>query len=213
MKFEALVCVVSVLGCGGLDRQVEPSEGVSASIDGSETATAEADTALGTDSTRVEASSARSAVVEACVESFPPTTPFDAGWPPSPSPAPTQPGVSLPLRTAEPVVAECAAHAGTNCDAGTFISKQAANCAAEAIAPAETLGGGVGFRTPWLVFNANTGRVEWSVTAGVCCGETWQFQVDATNGASTLVSHTDAPLSCTSSCANPTPQVGDPDSP
>jgi hypothetical protein len=90
---------------------------------------------------------------------------------------------------------------GTNCDVLSFISKEAARCAAQAAAPEALLNPEVGFSMPWLGFNADSGRVEWSVTAAICCGDTWVFQVDADSGVSALVSHTDPMTNCIASCA------------
>jgi hypothetical protein len=83
----------------------------------------------------------------------------------------------------------------------SFISKEAARCVAQATAPAPLLSAEVGFSLPWLGFNADSGRVEWSVTAAICCGDTWVFRVDAESGASALVSHTAPMTDCIASCA------------
>jgi hypothetical protein len=135
-----------------------------------------------------------------CAERYPVTAPFDAGWPPSHGPMEAQPGAPSPVRAPDDVVIECAAQAGTNCDVGSFLSQLAARCIAQATAPEPLLEPEVGFRTPWLGFNADSRRVEWSVTAGICCGDTWLFHVDASNGLRILVSHTEPPRDCTALC-------------
>jgi len=197
MKRLGLVCFALELSCSGLERQTETGETVSASP-GIDNPNAAADTP---ESAAVSPGSApdRSTAVAACVESFPAAVPFDAGWPPSTSPTPAQPDMPPPVRTPDAVVAECVAQAGIGCG-GPFLSKEAASCAARATAPEPVLAPTVGFRTPWLGFNTDTRRVEWSVTAGICCGETWLFHVDANSGVSAFVTYTDAPQFCSASC-------------
>jgi hypothetical protein len=52
------------------------------------------------------------------------------------------------------------------------------------------------------------------VTAGICCGDTWLFHIDASSGASTLISLTDPPKPCLGLCrasgANRVPDTSTP---
>jgi hypothetical protein len=204
MKRPELACVVVglVLACGGRGQQTATSES-SPEISPADMRD-EPEPATGAPAaepiTPAPAPARPSADVAPCVERFPATVPFDAGWPPSVDAMPMQPGVPAPVRTPDAVVAECASQGGTNCDADSFISMQAARCIARATAPQPARAPAVGFGAAWLYFNADTQSVEWSVTAGICCGDTWLFHVDANNGASTLVSHTDPPQYCPADC-------------
>lgn len=194
MRTLELLCIALTLSCGG-ERQPATDESESADVSDDPEATPES--SIGSASAPPD----RGAAVEACVERYPVAVPFDAGWPPADGTTPDQPGVPSRVRTPEDVVAQCTARMGTNCDATFFISKEAARCAAQATASDVLRSPEVGFAMPWLGFNADSGRIEWSVTAAVCCGDTWVFHVDADTGASALVSHTDPMTNCIASCA------------
>jgi hypothetical protein len=195
MRMLELSCIALILSCGGRERQSATGEGVSADVSDDSEPTPESSIAS------ASGAAGRSAAVEACVERYPAALPFDAGWPPSDGATPDQPGAPPRVRTPDDVVAQCTAQMGTNCDVTSFISKEAARCAAQATAPDPLLNPEVGFATPWLGFNAASGRVEWSVPAAICCGDGWLFNVDADSGASALVSHTEPMTDCIASCA------------
>jgi hypothetical protein len=195
MRTLELLCIALTLSCGGRERQPATGDGESADVSDDSEPTPESSIAS------ASGPADRSAAVEACVELHPVIVPFDAGWPPSDGAMPDQPGAPPRVRAPDDVVAQCTAQMGTNCDVTSFISKEAARCAAQATAPGPLLDPEVGFSTPWLGFNAASGRVEWSVTAAICCGDSWLFNVDADSGASALVSHMDPMTDCIASCA------------
>jgi hypothetical protein len=115
MRNAELLCVTLALSCGGLERQTETGENVSENSrpeasDNLEEATG----APAAESSASAVGAADLSAVAECIEQFPPSVPFDAGWPPSDMVPPSQPGGPSPVRPPDDVVAECAALGGTN---------------------------------------------------------------------------------------------------
>jgi hypothetical protein len=124
---------------------------------------------------------AKSAASTECVMRYPAQQPFDVGDVPIQS----VPGMTGPasVPSVEPIVQECRAHGGLQCDPERFISKQAALCIAQTWEPAE-----VGSWSTELLFRTDDpdARVQWLVLAmgqqgADCCGPSWSFWIDATS--------------------------------
>jgi hypothetical protein len=194
--------------CGGRERHVdaveslptlsaaEASAGLAAGGEASAMAAALPGSTTGTAAERNEAAAS-------CVERFPLTGPLNVGLPQTNGAVPGRPGVPLPKPTLDPILADCSAHGGSNCDARGFLSNDAAVCVARDMAPKPALAANVFWKAS-LGFNLESRRIEWSVAALICCGEAWDFEVDASSGAAKF-SHRDAPKPCTSFCQEQAP--------